>query len=268
MASQMILFDILSFSCMNCRRSLQHILKLDARYRGLGLRTILLHPPEWRFEDKKELVLGFLKKNKINLPLVMDKDKKKIARLGIDFWPAQVLLLKGRIIYKHIGEGKYSQLEDAIRRALKAKREKIFKKEPRFTRYPCIYFGKNKGSGKYLAEGKWKASEEAIEGYGIINLVTRGKKIYIVAEANKNPNRRGIFSVVNTLNVESHNNNPVTQVSGVFTTNKPSAALVRGNGARISTPGLYLVKTFRSDKKRKFKLNVKKPVKLYSLAAE
>ena len=40
---------------------------------------------------------------------------------------------------------------------------------------------------------------------------------------NKNPNRpkgRGIFSVVNTLNVASHNNNPVTASGGVFTTNK------------------------------------------------
>ena len=141
MTQKLLLFDIFSYSCMNCLRSLDYIKKINNKYKKYGLKTILIHPPEWEFEKNGNNILHSIKKQKIKFPIIIDKDKKLIKKLKINFWPSQVLIkssknpknflghkksqrdffVNNRIIYKHTGEGNYKALENKIIDILKIK---------------------------------------------------------------------------------------------------------------------------------------------------
>ena len=141
----LILYDVFSYSCMNCLRSAEYIKKIDNAYKEYGLETILIHPYEWNFEKIDQNVVQNLKANDISFPFVVDKDWKMISEFGLDFWPTQILVAEGKVIYKHIGEGNYKELEDAIIKALNLKHVKqLFNKEPEYSKHPTVYCGTRK----------------------------------------------------------------------------------------------------------------------------
>src|SRR3990167_1313877 len=110
----LVLLDIFSYSCMNCLRSLKYIRKIDERYNKYGLKTTLIHTPEWEFEKNKSNIARALKKYSISFPAIIGKDRKLINKLKIDFWPAQLLVHNNKIVYRHTGEGNYKLLEEKI----------------------------------------------------------------------------------------------------------------------------------------------------------
>ena len=129
-SDDLALLDIFSYSCMNCLRSLGFIIKLNERYKTHGLSTVLIHPPEWEFEKNRENILHFLKRLNIKFPLIVDENRRIIEKLRVNFWPAQSLVKKDKILYKHIGEGDYKILENEIQKTFKIKDSKLFNKEP------------------------------------------------------------------------------------------------------------------------------------------
>ena len=74
MTQKLLLFDIFSYSCMHCLRSLDYIKKINNKYKKYGLKTILIHPPEWEFEKNSDNILHSIKKQKIKFPIIIDKD--------------------------------------------------------------------------------------------------------------------------------------------------------------------------------------------------
>ena len=195
-SGKIILLDIFSYSCMNCLRSLRFIKKIDKQYKKYGLETILVHPPEWRFEKDSNNILYILKKHKIKIPIVIDKNKKLIRELDVDFWPTQIVMDDGKILYRHVGEGNYKKLENAIRNILKAEPKRIFNREPEYSKFPPLYMGKRKKGrivkrigelrlGSVYTEGKWAQKEECLENKGAASLAiqTKGKIVNIVAKA-------------------------------------------------------------------------------------
>ena len=82
---KLVLLEIFSYSCMNCMRSLNYIKKLDKKYKKHGLKTILIHVPEWNFEKKITTVANAIKKNKIKLPVIVDKNKKIAKKFSINY---------------------------------------------------------------------------------------------------------------------------------------------------------------------------------------
>lgn len=199
---KLILLDIFSYSCMNCLRSFNFINKMDDKYGRFGLETIILHPPEWEFEKNSNNILKALEKYKIKFPVIIDKNKRIINKLKISFWPAQILIKDGTILYKHIGEGDYKRLEDSIRKILNINVKKIFNKEPKYARFPTIYLGKGregiiKSIGNQLkfgiiyTEGRWSRENECLISIGndcSITLLTKGNIINFVAKSiNKKP---------------------------------------------------------------------------------
>ena len=195
---------------MNCLRSLNFIKKIDTKYKKYGLETILIHPPEWEFEKNKKNVSFAVKKYIIKFPIIIDKDKKIIKKLKINFWPSQILIKDGKILYKHIGEGNYKVLEENIIKFLKTENNisiKNFNRRLKFcnyTNFPTIYCGKRKNDGisnlkpklkfgTVYKSGKWIQKNEYIKSIGKENsltLLTNGKIINFVAESlTKNPIR-------------------------------------------------------------------------------
>ena len=176
-SSKLILLEIFSYSCMNCLRSLEFIKKIDKKYRKFGLGTIIIHPPEWEFEKESNNIAYALKKHNIRFPVIIDKNKKIIKRYGIDFWPTQILIMGGKILYKHVGEGNYKALEKKIIRFLQIKAKEIFNKEPVYSKFPTLYAGKRKHGkiadfkkslkfGIVYKDGTWLQKEEFIQSVG------------------------------------------------------------------------------------------------------
>lgn len=189
---------------MNCLRSSEYIKKIDNKYKKYGLETMLIHPPEWDFEKEKKNIVANLKQNNINFPFIADGERKKIAEFGINFWPTQILVRQGKVVYKHIGEGNYKELENEIIDILEIKNlslKKLFNKEPKYSKHPTVYCGKRKkGKIDYLInmnEGKldfgiiytpeeWEQKEEylqSMEDKQSLTIVTRGEIINFVAES-------------------------------------------------------------------------------------
>ena len=47
---EVVLIDFWAYSCINCQRSIPHVVAWDAAYRDAGLRVIGVHSPEYAFE--------------------------------------------------------------------------------------------------------------------------------------------------------------------------------------------------------------------------
>lgn len=197
MTQKLLLFEIFSYSCMNCLRSLDFIKKIDNKYKKYGLKTILIHAPEWEFEKDHNNILRALKKYKIKFPIIIDKNKNIIKNLKINFWPTRILIQNDMTIYKHIGEGGYKKLEEKITSTSRVKTRKIFKKEPRYAKFPTVYAGKRKGGriseikkklkfGIVYIEGNWKQNDEFSKGDGFLTIRTKGKIISLVAKSVSN----------------------------------------------------------------------------------
>jgi len=186
--TQLILLDIFSYSCMNCLRSLDFIKRINNKYKKYGLKTILIHPPEWEFEKNSINILRAIKKYNIKIPIIIDDDKKLIKKLKINFWPAQILIKDNKTTYKHVGEGNYKRLENKIRTILKIKSNAVFNNEPKYTKFPTIYTGKKKKSRILDKKGYWKQNNEFLVGKGSLTLKTKGNIISFVAKSiNKKP---------------------------------------------------------------------------------
>ena len=70
---------------MNCLRSLEYIKKIDNKYKKYGLKTILIHSPEWEFETNSNNVLRAAKQYHIKIQIIIDKEKQIIKQLKINF---------------------------------------------------------------------------------------------------------------------------------------------------------------------------------------
>ena len=59
MENKVILYDIWTYSCVNCIRTLPYITAWDEKYADQGLLIIGIHSPEFEFEKKWALVVFF-----------------------------------------------------------------------------------------------------------------------------------------------------------------------------------------------------------------
>lgn|SRR3989338_936995 len=196
----LILLDVFSYSCMNCLRSLEFIKRIDKKYRKFGLKTIIIHPSEWNFEKKRKNVSFASKKYSVKFPIRLDKNYKIIKKLGINFWPAQLLMKDGKIAYKHIGEGNYKNLEKNIAKLLKIRSKNAFTKEPKYSKFPAVYCGKRKHGkmirlndskakmrfGKIYVNDRWLQKNEFLQSLGNnaeLSIITKGRVTNFVAES-------------------------------------------------------------------------------------
>ena len=74
--NNVVLYDIWTYSCINCIRTLPYITSWDDKYSDMGLVIIGIHTPEFEFEKQKQNVLMAVKKFGIEYPVVMDNEKE------------------------------------------------------------------------------------------------------------------------------------------------------------------------------------------------
>ena len=200
---KVVLYDIWTYSCINCIRTIPYITAWDEKYRDEGLVIVGIHTPEFEFEKDKGNVLAAVQKFDINYPVVLDNEKEIWNAFQNKYWPRKYIAdHDGYIRYDHIGEGAYKETEKIIQQLLQERSESLNIKTNTFElttleefehstfRTPELYFGYKFASGRnnlgnengfkpeeiveynipleikqhyFYLDGKWKNSKDSME---------------------------------------------------------------------------------------------------------
>ncbi|MBI2656789.1 hypothetical protein HYX03_03550 [Candidatus Woesearchaeota archaeon] len=230
------------------------IKKLDKKYKKFGLKTLIVHPPEWGFEKNSKNIIYALKKLNIRFPIIIDKNRRIIKKLKINFWPAQILMRDKKILYKHVEEGNYKKLENKILGLLKIKSNRIFKDEPNYSKFPTVYCGKRK-------LGKIKKSDKTLK-FGIIYADNNWAQQQEYIKALKNSSSLAILTKGGITNfvAESLNNKPIYVKIGLNNKNIKTLS--------INKPRLYSIikPKISSNEQNKLAIITDKNLAIYSFS--
>ncbi len=117
---KVVLVDFWTYTCINCIRTLPHLTSWYDKYKDQGFVVIGIHSPEFAFEKETKNVENAIKQYNIHYPVAQDNDFKTWKAYSNQYWPAEYLIdSKGVIRRTHFGEGKYDEMEEAIRALLK-----------------------------------------------------------------------------------------------------------------------------------------------------
>lgn len=112
---KVVLYDIWTYSCINCQRTLPYITAWNEKYADKGLVIVGIHSPEFEFEKDISNVKQATEKFGITYPVVLDNDKQIWNAFGNNYWPRKYIADdEGYIRYDHIGEGGYAETEKVI----------------------------------------------------------------------------------------------------------------------------------------------------------
>lgn len=124
--NKVILLDVMTYSCINCQRTFPYVVGWYEKYQDDGLIVIGIHTPEFAFEKDIDNVTEAMKDFGIVFPVVLDNEYATWNAYGNRYWPRKYLIdIDGYIVYDHIGEGAYAETENAIRRALNERNNRL-----------------------------------------------------------------------------------------------------------------------------------------------
>ena len=116
---KVVLYDIWTYSCINCIRTLPYITAWDEKYSDQGLLIVGIHSPEFEFEKDPKNVELAIDKHGIEYPVVMDNDMQTWKAFENNYWPRKYIAdHEGYLRYDHIGEGRYQETEKIIQQLL------------------------------------------------------------------------------------------------------------------------------------------------------
>jgi thiol-disulfide isomerase/thioredoxin len=116
---KVVLVDFWAFECVNCLHTLPHLKSLYARYKDQGLVVIGVHTPELQVERNRSNLVRAVRTLGIDYPVAQDSNDNTWNAWGTRYWPTQYLVDRGgHVVLKHIGEGQYQAIEDAVRAQL------------------------------------------------------------------------------------------------------------------------------------------------------
>lgn len=116
---QVVLVDFWAYSCINCQRSIPHVVAWDRVYRDAGLQVIGIHSPEYAFEKDAGNVSAGARDFGIDYPIALDNDLSTWTGYRNRYWPAHYLIdADGTVRHISFGEGDYAATEKLIRELL------------------------------------------------------------------------------------------------------------------------------------------------------
>jgi thiol-disulfide isomerase/thioredoxin len=116
---KVVVYDIWTYSCINCQRTLPYITAWNEKYADQGLVIVGIHSPEFEFEKDINNVEMAVEKFGIEYPVVLDNDKTIWKAFENRYWPRKYIADdEGYIRYDHIGEGAYDETEKVIQELL------------------------------------------------------------------------------------------------------------------------------------------------------
>ncbi|GGR17007.1 cytochrome c biogenesis protein CcdA [Agromyces mediolanus] len=116
---RVVLIDFWAYSCINCQRSIPHVVAWDEAYRDAGLSVIGVHSPEYAFEKEPRNVEAGIRDFGIDYPVALDNDLATWTNFRNRYWPAHYLVdADGVVRQVSFGEGHYADTERLIRQLL------------------------------------------------------------------------------------------------------------------------------------------------------
>jgi thiol-disulfide isomerase/thioredoxin len=116
---KVVLYDIWTYSCINCQRTFPYIRSWFDRYTANGLVVVGVHSPEFDFEKIHKNVEAAVKRDDVTWPVALDDDMTIWNAFKNNVWPADYIADRnGDIRYKSLGEGGYTNTENVIRKLL------------------------------------------------------------------------------------------------------------------------------------------------------
>ncbi len=116
---KVVLIDFWAYSCINCQRSIAHVVGWYNAYHDKGFDVIGVHTPEYAFEHDKANVATAAAALRITYPVALDNDYATWTNYRNQYWPAHYLIdSNGAIRHIKFGEGDYDVTEHLIRQLL------------------------------------------------------------------------------------------------------------------------------------------------------
>ena len=116
---KVVLIDFWAYSCINCQRSIPHVVAWDKAYRDAGLQVIGIHSPEYAFEKDAGNVAAAAADFGITYPVALDNSLATWTNYRNRYWPAHYLIdAEGVVRHIAFGEGNYAATEKLIRELL------------------------------------------------------------------------------------------------------------------------------------------------------
>ena len=278
---KVVLYDIWTYSCINCIRTLPYITAWDDKYSDQGLLIIGVHSPEFEFEKIPENVKMSIEKHGINYPVVMDNDKETWKAFENRYWPRKYIAdHEGYIRYDHIGEGGYQETEKIIQQLIKERSDAlgiqmasasslvdIEEFEHTLFRTPELYFG------YYFAQNRNQlGSEEGFQPEKTVMYEESDKielhKFYPIGTWKNHEDSMELISETGEIKL-LYNAKEVNIVTAnnaeleIYLDGEPLPAqyagsdIKSGNMLRVSEPGLYNIITSEESASHVLELKVK-----------
>jgi thiol-disulfide isomerase/thioredoxin len=120
LTGKVVLYDIWTYSCINCVRTFPYVRSWYDRYRADGLVVVGVHSPEFDFEKVHSNVQAATKRLDVTWPVALDDDMTIWNAFDNRYWPADYVADRnGHIRYSHFGEGDYTNTENVLRALLR-----------------------------------------------------------------------------------------------------------------------------------------------------
>ncbi len=260
---KVVLYDIWTYSCINCIRTLPYITAWDDKYSEQGLLIIGVHAPEFEFEKDPENVKMAIEKHGISYPVVLDNDMETWQAFENRYWPRKYIAdHEGFIRYDHIGEGGYQETEKVIQKLLEERAlalgiqmasasslVDIEEFQHSLFRTPELYFGY-----KFAQNRNQLGSDEGFQPGKTISYLEPNKidlhKFYPIGEWKNYEDSMELISETGTIKLlyNAKEVNIVTENNAeleIFLDDKPLPAryagtdIVNGNILKVTEAGLY-----------------------------
>jgi thiol-disulfide isomerase/thioredoxin len=102
---RVVLLDVWTFACSNCRATMPWLKEVRRRYEARGLSLVGVHTPEMTIERERPRVEAEVRRQGLDYPHYVDNDAAYWKALGNQYWPTVYLVDRcGRLRDQHIGE--------------------------------------------------------------------------------------------------------------------------------------------------------------------
>lgn len=119
---QVVAVQFWTFGCYNCKNTLPSMQALYESYRDDGFEIVGIHAPEFSHEAEVDNIVAAADEYGVTWPIVLDTHKRTFHYWQEGpraHWPRIYLLDRdGHIRYDHIGEGRYGEIDAAVRALL------------------------------------------------------------------------------------------------------------------------------------------------------